>query len=458
MARLTLMAIAAALIGWALVQMFSVPRNMAELEVRVENANLSLRGEEFVVQVFDAASGMLAGEGGGSNATVLALAPGEYDLHVTVPGVWPHQVSTRQGLAVPGGRRTRADFDFSYGELELEVQLQQQSDARPDNAAVVKVQVFSEPRGDVPEIGFVAGEAVKLAAGRYDLRVVRTVETREKQVRWLEGIDIEPGRRRHVVVAFERGWLRVDATNAGKGIPTVDGTVTVFAAGDDSQRILETGALNVPISLATGTYDLRVTYNASNDRPVREARSIAIVDGEIHSVPIEFNSGQLIVHARTGTGERLAEYEAYTYLYRRADHRSAIAYVRAGRPMRISAGRYDVRVNLFRSADRPDVWLRDIAVVANETVEFETTFEVGDIVVRVIGKNGREQTGDEYAITIHPLGDRDRAIHRMQIGKRTRLSAGPVELQVENTYTGTSEWLEADILPGETTEVVVEAP
>jgi len=277
-------------------------------------------------------------------------------------------------------------------------------------------------------IGFVAGETVKLKAGSYDVRVVRTVATREKQVRWLEGIDIEQGRLRQLAVAFERGLLLVDASNQGQPIPSGQGTVTLFEAGDETEQIVETGSVNVPIYLPTGTYDLRVVYQASNDRPAREAESVTIVDGESQVVSVEFNSGDVVVHASTATGQPLAGYEAYIYLYQRDDlyrrdnHRSAIAYVPAGQLLRVSAGRYDIRANLFRSADQPDQWLRDVAVIANQSVELEAIFQVGDVIVRVFDQQGREQTGDEYTVNIHPPGNRSRPVHRMQVGTRARLA------------------------------------
>ena len=448
--RGVIVVISVALIVLALTRIFSVPTDVAELEVVVENANLRLRNDEYAVQVFDGVDGTLVAEGGAGNGELPTLKPGEYNLRVIVQGVWPPQASSRD-LTMPGGRRTRVDFDYSYGELELE------ADAPSDDTELVKVQVFAEAQDEVPVIGFVAGESVKLAAGQYNLRVVRTVDTNEKQVRWIRGITIEPGRQRHIAVAFERGLLRVDATNAGEEIAAADGTVTVFAAGDDSHRIVESGPLNVPIPLPTGVYDLLVTYDASNDRPVREARSVAIVDGEMLSVPIEFNSGGLIVRALTAAGEPLAEYDAYTYVYRRSDHRSAVAYVPAGQRLRLSAGQYDVRASLFRSADRPEVWLRGIDVVANETLELQTTFDVGNVVVRVMDERGREHTGDEYTITVHPPKDRTRVLHRMQAGTPTRISTGRVQLRIQNTYTGTSEWRTAEILSGETTEIVMYA-
>ena len=44
-ARLALLTCSGALIVWALVQMFSVPPDLGELEVRVENADLRLPSE-----------------------------------------------------------------------------------------------------------------------------------------------------------------------------------------------------------------------------------------------------------------------------------------------------------------------------------------------------------------------------------------------------------------------------
>ena len=98
LARLVLLTCSGALIVWALVQMFSVPPDLGELEVRVENADLRLRADEYVLQIFDSASGALVAAGGTSDVT--KLAPGEYDLRVMVPGVWPAQMSNVQGSAM----------------------------------------------------------------------------------------------------------------------------------------------------------------------------------------------------------------------------------------------------------------------------------------------------------------------------------------------------------------------
>lgn len=451
MVRPTLLVGSGALVVFAIFQMLAVPAEVAQLDVVAKNANLRLQQSEYVVQVFAAGTDVVLAESGGLAPGVISLAPGRYDVSVKVPGVWPQQLQLRRGVVLAGGQTVREVFDFAYGELEFRASV-----SGPDEPGeVVTVQVFEVPLSNVPVVGFEAGQTVKLAAGTYDVRSVRSHNSSEKQVRWLEAVEVSQGRRRQVGAVFDHGWVRVDASNGTEPITSSGATVTLFEAGDDSRKIVESGPVATPISMATGTWDLRVVYDGSSDTPTREVTAIEVVEGEVVRIPVAFSSGDIAVHASDANGKPFAKYDVYTYLYKRDDHRSPVAYGPAGGMLRASEGRYDVRANLFRSADQPDVWLRDVEITANTLSEYEVVFQSGDIIVRVLDQNGREQIGDEYLVTLYAPTDHNRALYRVQSGSPVRLAAGPVDLHIENTYTGVSQWRGATVVAGETAVIAI---
>ena len=102
-------------------------------------------------------------------------------------------------------------------------------------------------------------ERALLSAGTYDLRVVLTEASEEKGVTWLRDVVVEPGLSTRRAVAFRRGVLRVQATNAGSELPPGAVELTLYRSGDLQLEEVERGFAGVPLSLEAGRYDVKAT-------------------------------------------------------------------------------------------------------------------------------------------------------------------------------------------------------
>ena len=277
---------------------------------------------------------------------------------------------------------------------------------------------------------FTVSEVIKLGAGHYDVRLVLTSDTREQQVQWRENVVIEAGRQRRLVTAFDRGFLRVEAYNADQPIATGDAIVYVYRAGDALREVVDSGPVGKPLALPVGIYDIEVVYEAADDRPARDIKSVTVTDQQTISVSARFRTGTVLVRARIAKAEPLQAYEAYVYFYSPDDHRVAIAYSPAGRPMRLTEGLYDIRTHLLRSADKPNIWHYDTTVQAGKQVEHEVVFDSGHLLVRALNSAGDEMKGDETSIAIFARGERVRPNIETLAGVNVTLATGAVDLRV----------------------------
>ena len=161
--------------------------------------------------------------------------------------------------------------DFSSGELEVDVEV--------GNADPGLVVTYIYAGGDASRViaTLRSDERALLSAGTYDLRVVLTEASEEKGVTWLRDVDVEPGLSTRRAVAFRRGVLRVQATNAGSELPPGAVELTLYRSGDlQLEEVGAAGFAGVPLSLEAGRYDVKATYAGSNDRPEKWLRDVAI--------------------------------------------------------------------------------------------------------------------------------------------------------------------------------------
>lgn len=359
----------------------------------------------------------------------LAVPAGRYDIELTVTKSVDRLVLMIEDVALEPGAHFARQLEIPAGELEVEALVggDDGSDRR------VMVHVFRHGDRDRPVTIAPAGARMLIGAGRYDLRVVYHVGSAEKGVRWLEEVDVEPGLRTHRRVRFERGALVVEARNGGTTLPAGAVELSVFAAGDRDERLVERGVAGRPVELPAGRYDVEVVYSAASDRPARWLRDLEIPDGGHLERSAEFASGSAIVDAEIGTDEPLPSYDVYVYFYRAGDHEQAVAYVPAGEPVVLERGSYDVRAHFFRSTDQPSAWLRGLRLGAGETVRETIRFDSGRLLVRALDERGEEIVGDNGFVHVHAPGERDRAIAVARTGHVLTLRAGRYDLRVEDT-------------------------
>jgi hypothetical protein len=240
--------------------------------------------------------------------------------------------------------------------------------------------------------------------------------------------------------------LNVAALNADKPLPSSAVMLNVYRAGDAQQQLLDEGQAGVPLGLALGHYDVKATFTASHDKATRWLRGVEIKDSQTVQPSVEFSSGSVTVSAELKNGQALGDFQVYIYYYPAGEHEQPITYLPAGETAVLSAGRYDVRANFFRSHDQPDIWLRNLLVQPGEGVNRTIVFPSGKLLVRafeVLNSQRKELIGDNVVLHIHAVGERIRPIFSARSGEVLVLTAGEYDIRVEDTRReSASNWLE----------------
>ncbi len=346
------------------------------------------------------------------------------------------QTAWLRDLELAAGERLTRVVEFESGELSVEA-------ATGDARGTVVVYVFHGGEREHTVTSMPSGEPVLLAPGVYDLRVVLTQDSLEKDVRWREGVPVQAGLQTRVRVRFQHGALLVRARNGALALPADAVELAVFSAGDLDRELLETGIAGTPIGLPVGDYDVQATFTASNDKPVRWLHGVAVREDQTLEQEVVFDSGTLVVSAGLPGGDTLEAFQAYVYYYRDGDHRQAVAYASVASPVVLEAGRYDARVHFYRSHDRPDLWLRDLRVTAGERIERSVTFASGRLIVRARDTAGEELLGDEVFVRVHAAGERARPVTVARSGEVLTLGAGEYDvLAIDTRHPGREQWID----------------
>lgn len=439
---------------WALLRDFYSQSHLASIECRAVNAGVSLAPADVRVLVYPADRPWeLVAEG--HIGEQLLVTPGTYDLRLLLVGSGDHQSRSFRDVEVGRGARVVREAVFASGELSVSKPVS----TEPEPEQLV-VYVFSPEDHDQIITSMHGGKAAVLAAGTYDVRAVLSRESEERGVKWLEGVQVEAGVHTKRDVRFERGGLLVTARNAGQPLESEAVTMTVFAAGDAQEEVLDWGRSGARSSLERGRYDVEVTFALSNDKPSRWLRGLEIVEGETLERSVEFASGNVLVDAEVAGGEPMGEFDVYVYYYRAGDHREPVAYTPAGEAAVLESGLYDARVHFFRSHDRPDAWIRGIAVEAGKQVSYTAAFQSGKLLVRAYDASRQEFFGDDvflYVHDVHAPNIRSRPILVARSGQELILTAGKYDLHLVDTRSpGRGQWLRGvAVEPGKRNELSV---
>lgn len=368
---------------------------------------------------------------------MLRLEPGVYDIGVQFERASDGQTRWIHNISLEAGQMFEQSVEFDYGEINVEAEV---------DAAAGEVVTYVFNRGDHGRIltSMRVGEPVLVAPGIYDLRVVLVDDSEEAGIHWQHGVPVKSGLQTRVRVPFRRGTLAVEARNGDSLLPPGAVELSVYRAGDAERELVVSGLAGNPLSLATGFYDIAATFVASHDRPVSWLRGIEIKEGEISQQSVTFASGTIEINARLQNGDALERFEAYAYFYPVGDHREAQAYVTPPDPAVLSSGRYDVRVSLQRSQDRPDVWIRDLWLPVDGRISKTVEFASGRLLLRAFDKTGNELFGDSVFVYVYANGARQRPLFVSRSGRIMTLKAGSYDLRVEDSvHPENSHWLAA---------------
>lgn len=368
----------------------------------------------------------------------LEVPPGRYNVRVRFTRSRDNQSVTIRDLELVEGQRLARRVSFSAGGLSVAAA------ARTSAAKLgpVIVYVFRPQSHDRVITSMRGDEQVVLSAGKYDLRVVLTVDSEEKEVRWLRDVEVKSGVHSSFEVVFQRGSLWVKALNSGQELPSGAAAIMVYKAGDVQEEVVDSGLAGVPLSLAVGRYDIEVTFSRSSDKPSRRLRGLQISEGETLEETVEFASGTVIVDAKLKGGETVGKYGAYVYYYRAGDHLEPVAYTPAGEAVIFQSGTYDLRADFFRSHDQPSVWIRDIRVGPGEVVRKTVAFPSGRLLMRAYDSAGTELLGDNIFLHVYPAGQHARAIASARGSEVITLTEGSYDIRLEDTrHPGSDLWL-----------------
>lgn len=420
---------------WPLAQKAAAPS--ATLLIEASNAGMALSPEDGAVSVYlaDPADQLMAE---GAIGEPLVLAPGRYDIQVRFSRTRDQQTQWLRNIELIAGDQAVRQVEFAAGEINVEATV----GSADSEAGQVIVYVFRPGEHDTIVTAAGPGEPILLGAGNYDLRVVWSVDSGEKDVRWYQGIQVRVGLQTKLNVPFDRGVLAARARNAGAAMDPGTVSLTVYRAGDEQLRILDSGLAGVPLGLASGSYDIEATYLQSTDKPSRWLRGLEINDGEILERWLDFSSGTLAVKAALEGGTALKPFEVYIYYYRADDHQQAIAYTPAGTAAVLESGTYDVRARFYRSHDQPDIWLRNLTVNPGETLQHSVSFRSGKLLVRAYDQHGTELFGDSVFVYIYGANEHSRPITTVRSGELVTLTEGVYDIRATDTRSETrSQWL-----------------
>ena len=121
----------------------------------------------------------------------------------------------------------------------------------------------------------------------------------------------------------------------------------------------------------------------------------------------------------------------------------------SGTPVQVRPGTYDVVVYLDGAIDRPERWVRGLAVGGGATARANAAFETGTVSLRVTA-GGRRAAA---TVVVHRVGE-DAEVATLGCGVPGVLSAGTYDFQVR--YRTQEQWLRGEVVaPGSTRELLV---
>jgi hypothetical protein len=364
------------------------------------------------------------------------VPPGSYDIQVIFTRARDVQVSWAHGVSLEGGRKYTEEVAFNSGELSVEAVV-------GSDAGQALVYVFHPGDHNRVITSMPTGTPVLIAPGEYDLRVVLNDASGEKDVRWQENVPVQAGLQTRVRVPYHRGSLLIEARNGDQELPVGAVELAVYRAGDQNRELLDTGTAGTPVTLSAGRYDIAATFTASHDQPMRWLLDVEVEEDRTLDHQVSFDSGTLVITAKLADGDALERFQAYAYYYLAGKHEEAVAYSSVFDPVVLAAGLYDVRVNFFRSQDRPDIWIRDLRVSSGKQITRGVEFPSGQLLVRAFDAAGLELIGDTVFIHVYAAGERTRPVAVARSGQMITLTEGLYDVAAEDSrQPGERRWLE----------------
>jgi hypothetical protein len=243
-------------------------------------------------------------------------------------------------------------------------------------------------------------ETINLQPGTYDLKVSFGGLPGNPSVEY-KGVQVQPGSVFEKTADFSEGKLMVGVTSNNQ---KVTGGISVFDPAT-SKRVAtgDTSVHNpVPISLAPGTYDVKVTYGKLPGDPTKEFKGVVIAQGGSVEKSVDFSEGYVEITAVTNGQKDYTKYgseafASYKILDPATEKRIATGDTSAHNPNRtiVAPGTYTIVVRSEGVRGEPTVKFENIIVERGATVSKTAEFKRGHLEVGIT-KGGENVTGAVY--------------------------------------------------------------
>ncbi len=293
---------------------------------------------------------------------------GTYDVQIELKKGTKSDEIWEKGIAVKPGETTSIEVNFSGGGLVVTVQ---GGTALP--GAVL--EVFSAGTTTNPAATGVPGENFEVPPGKYDIKL-SVGEGKGAYEYWQKGVEVVKGKSNKVDLALPVGTVKVNAFASGGGqIAGTEVTIYVYKPSDTSSAVLYMNGAET-FALDEGTYDIRVEYTNSQDKPSVWIRGAKVAAGKHHTLRADFQATSITTIVKAGN-EELPGKDVQVYYYREGNDSNYAGAVIAGAPAILESGRYRIKVEYTGKPVSFEEWAGTFTAESGKAVTVEYKLKGG---------------------------------------------------------------------------------
>jgi hypothetical protein len=285
------------------------------------------------------------------------VAEGNYDVRIVLleqekekSAVWLRDIAVERGVLV------EKEAAFQEGALLITARNRGQALAAPGVA--LSIYRAGDAQQQLVDQA-IAGEPLRLETGRYDVKAVLTASRDQPEV-WFRGVEIRDGETANRSADFAAGFIKVSAQiEGGEQLDGFRAYAYVYSSKDHQQAITYFPA-GETVLLSEGSYDVRVEFTRSNDRPDVWKYGIAVRAGQVAEYRAAFRAGRLIVRCLRAGKELLGD-NVFVAAFAKGERRTPVAQARSSEELLLQAGEYDLRLRATAVPSK-EIWVSGVNV------------------------------------------------------------------------------------------------
>jgi len=366
--------------------------DFGRLAVKVGGAGTSYTASDISVAVFPSGEKRRAVAEGWADSSLEVLV-GTYDvLFEIVKGGTPQKMWER-GIEIQANRTTTVEVNFSGGSLIVRLQ---------GGASLpgTSVDIFSVGNRSHPIARCEPGEEIDIDPGSYDIRI-RVGRGSKAYEYWEENVNVAMGKTNKVDIKLPVGTVKVNSFSSGGGqIAGTEFTVFVYSPGDSSNAILYLNGAET-FTLDPGSYDIRVEYSNSQNKPSVWIKGLSIRAGQHKTLRADFEITSITTIVKVGKeelpGNQVKVYYCYEY-----DESSYAGVTISGVPAILESGSYKIKVQYTGGPVLIEEWAGTHRAQTGKAITVEHSLKAGWV---TFTKNSGQlscltQKGIEIAVNI----------------------------------------------------------